>query len=50
LLYDVRSKGALAYLRVAEEILRRLEADVPDGSRGDAPEGSRGEPAREGER
>jgi len=25
LLYDVRSKGSLAYLRVAEEILRRLE-------------------------
>jgi len=38
LLYDVRSKGAVAYLRVAEEILRRLEgaeasivpAAVPD--------------------
>lgn len=34
LLYDVRSKGALAYLCVAEEILRRLEA-------GSAPEGDR---------
>jgi chromosome partitioning protein len=28
LLYDVRSKGSLAYLAVAEEILRRLEAEV----------------------
>jgi chromosome partitioning protein len=28
LLYDVRSKGALAYLRVAEEILRRLDAEA----------------------
>jgi chromosome partitioning protein len=31
LLYDVRSKGAVAYLQVAEEILRRLEAEqTPD--------------------
>ena len=29
LLYDVRSKGSLAYLRVAEEILRRLEGAAP---------------------
>jgi chromosome partitioning protein len=35
LLYDVRSKGAIAYLRVAEEILRRL--DDPEGSAGDEP-------------
>ena len=26
LLYDVRSRGALAYLRLAEELLRRLDA------------------------
>jgi chromosome partitioning protein len=39
LLYDVRSKGALAYLQVAEELLRRLEAEGPQG-----------EPAQEGER
>ena len=34
LLYDVRSKGAVAYLRLAEEILRRLDA-TPEGD--DAP-------------
>jgi chromosome partitioning protein len=28
LLYDVRSKGAIAYLQVAEEILRRIDAGV----------------------
>ena len=27
LLYDVRSRGAVAYLRVAEELLRRLDAE-----------------------
>lgn len=27
LLYDVRSRGALAYLRLAEELLRRLDAE-----------------------
>jgi len=32
LLYDVRSKGSLAYLRVAEEILRRLDG-MPGESR-----------------
>jgi len=26
LLYDVRSRGAIAYLRLAEELLRRLDA------------------------
>jgi chromosome partitioning protein len=31
LLYDVRSKGSVAYLRVAEEILRRLAATRPAG-------------------
>ena len=31
LLYDVRSKGSIAYLRVAEEILRRLAATHPTG-------------------
>jgi chromosome partitioning protein len=31
LLYDVRSKGAVAYLRVAEEMLRRLDATAPSG-------------------
>jgi chromosome partitioning protein len=31
LLYDVRSKGSVAYLRVAEEILRRLAATDPAG-------------------
>jgi len=31
LLYDVRSKGSVAYLRVAEEILRRLAATHPAG-------------------
>jgi chromosome partitioning protein len=31
LLYDVRSKGSLAYLRVAEEILRRLAAHSSPG-------------------
>ena len=31
LLYDVRSKGSVAYLRVAEEILRRLAAIHPAG-------------------
>lgn len=48
LLYDVRSKGALAYLRVAEEILRRLEAAEGPGDanpggalRGPLPEGDR---------
>jgi chromosome partitioning protein len=29
LLYDVRSKGALAYLRAAEEVLERVAAAVP---------------------
>jgi chromosome partitioning protein len=29
-LYDVRSRGALAYLRVAEEILRRLDAEAAE--------------------
>jgi chromosome partitioning protein len=34
LLYDVRSKGSLAYLRVAEELLRRLESPAaPEGER-----------------
>jgi chromosome partitioning protein len=42
LLYDIRSKGAIAYLRLAEEILRRLEprgrAVVEDGAVGAAPD------------
>jgi chromosome partitioning protein len=37
LLYDVRSKGAIAYLQVAEEILRRIDADAA----APAPEGAR---------
>ena len=43
LLYDVRSKGAVAYLRLAEEILRRLDAaaEGDDAPRRDA--GSAGE-------
>jgi chromosome partitioning protein len=48
LLYDVRSKGALAYLRVAEEILRRHEAAVDPSGQG--PGGSRREPPAEGDR
>jgi chromosome partitioning protein len=38
LLYDVRSKGAVAYLRLAEEILRRLDAasEADDAPRHDA--------------
>jgi chromosome partitioning protein len=31
LLYDVRSKGSVAYLRVAEEILRRLAVNQSAG-------------------
>jgi chromosome partitioning protein len=34
LLYDVRSKGAIAYLQVAEEILRRLEAEQSSAAGG----------------
>jgi chromosome partitioning protein len=39
LLYDVRSRGAIAYLRLAEELLRRL--DVPREAN-DAPVGTAG--------
>jgi chromosome partitioning protein len=39
LLYDVRSRGALAYLRLAEEVLRRLDASLESH---DAPPGDAG--------
>jgi len=32
LLYDVRSKGAVAYLRVAEELLRRFDTSLTGGT------------------
>jgi len=32
LLYDVRSKGALSYLRLAEELIRRSETPSPQGA------------------
>lgn len=35
LLYDVRSRGAIAYLRLAEEVLQRLDAGRQAGERGD---------------
>jgi chromosome partitioning protein len=45
LLYDVRSRGAVAYLRLAEELLRRLDArhpayDAPPRSAGPGVEGA----------
>jgi chromosome partitioning protein len=36
LLYDIHSRGAVAYLRLAEELLRRRETESSNGARSPA--------------